>query len=661
MQHPVSNDTNAGENRNGVTRDGLYLVGSTILSWLVTLILLSIPWNHPHASSVDLTIWSHLPLIAVEVSVLYTIVYIVTRVINRLSIAASIWATLAMHGLIIISISLNAMMHQWAGFGLWSSGGLEVLKRTPDQLIFYANHATIQRSLAMVALIFGYLYAVHYLLSKCSTKTLLYLTRKHLIHGYAVFISLALFGCVIQKRYLNVLISQAPTRHPLAVFAVVSNPNFGHDHTLVQDNGSSSQPPATIQSRQDALIAGIQKRSNQHRLLQVFPENDHDERGGKVLVVIIESLRPELIHPEVMPWLAAESSRGIYCTNHLSGGNASMHGVFSIVNGLNAYWYHHPVTHTPLLNRFFRQAGYETGFFSSQNDWRRFQMDGFIHPRHYTVFRSTPYRGVKTDRDTLLAAQQFLNETSGEGTGSKKRIAVAYLYSTHAPYQSYPRDQISKPFADDRLSYPYTAADRDLVWNRYCNSVRSIDRLLSNLNLQDTNVVITGDHGEAFLEDATIGHGTRINRWQNRTPLIFLGNRHSKPTSGRIIDLPTTHSDILPTLLGTCGILISNPLHLDGIDLNTATENQLNARSVVTRDYLREHLCLYPPKTDAVQKNPLAIQFDLRLGRFQIIGEYAVTGSIDPIHDQPTGQAILSQWLDVTFLNQTPFRQTKHQ
>lgn len=651
MHQSVSNDTKAGE-----SRDGLYLVGSTILSWLVTLILLIIPWNHPQASSVDLTIWLHLPLIAVEVSVLYAFIYITARVISRLSIAASTWATLALHGLILISILFNAVIHQWVGFGLWSADGFEVVKRTPNQLIFYANQSTIQRSLTMVALTFGYLYGVHYVLSTSKNKTLLPIARKHLIHGYAVFISLALFGCVIQKRYLNELISQAPTRHPLAVFAVVSNPNLSRDHTLSQDNGSSSEPPATIQSRQDALKDGIQKRSNQHRLLQVFPENDHQERRAKVLIVIIESLRPELIDPDIMPWLAAESSRGIYCTNHLSGGNASMHGVFSIVNGLNAYWYHHPVTHTPLLNRFFRQAGYETGFFSSQNDWRRFQMDGFIDSRHYTVFRSTPYQGVQSDRDTLLAAQQFLSGTPEQGTGSKKRIAVAYLYSTHAPYQSYPRDQKSKPFADDRLSYPYTDSDRDLVWNRYCNSARSIDRLLSNLDLQDTSVVITGDHGEAFLEDATIGHGTKINRWQNRTPLVLVGTRLSRPESGRIIDLPTTHSDILPTLLGTCGILISNPIHLDGIDLNTATDNQLNSRSVVTRDYLRERLCLYPPGTESVQQNPLAIQFDMRSGRFQLIGEYAETGSIEPIHDHPNGQAFLSRWLDVTFLNQHPFQ-----
>ncbi|MGC6444098.1 MAG: sulfatase-like hydrolase/transferase [Rubripirellula sp.] len=659
MQQPVSNDTRAGENRNGTSRDGLYLAGSTILSWLVTYILLIIPWTHPQASSNDLTIWSHLPLITIEVSLLYafvyTAVYIATRVINRPSIAVSMWVTLPLHGLIIISILFNAMMHQWAGFGLWSAGGFEVLKRIPNQLIFYANQATIQRSLTMLAFTFGYLCVVHFSVSKCISKATVSFARKRLLHAFIFFVSLALLGCLNQRRNLSELISQAPTRHPLSVFSVVSIQNLGDDPTIVQKHRSSNQTPVTVRSMQDALKEGILRRSNQHRLLQVFPENDHEERQVKVLIVIIESLRPDLIQPDVMPWLAAESSRGIYCTNHLSGGNASMHGVFSIVNGLNAYWYHHPVTHTPLLNRFFRQAGYETGFFSSQNDWRRFQMDGFIDPRHYTVFRSTPYQGVKTDRDTLLAAQQFLSDTPEEGNGSKKRIAVAYLYSTHAPYQSYPRDQNSKPFADDRLSYPYSNADRTLVWNRYCNSARSVDRLLSNLNLQDTTVVVTGDHGEAFLEDETIGHGTKINRWQNRTPLLFLGNRDSQPTSGRIIDLPTSHSDILPTLLGTCGIVISNPLHLDGIDLNTATENQLNARSVVTRDYLREHLCLYPPNTGAVWQNPLAIQFDMRSGSFQLIGEYAETGSIKTLHDQPMGQAILSQWLDATFLNQTPF------
>ena len=655
-QHRESKGDNSGSMQQSAPntassrseRDRLYLATLNLSSLVVSLVLLIIPWNHPTASLGELTLWFHLPLILLEVSLLFLACYLVGVVVERYSRRMTTSISLGLHGFILLSILVNGMMYRWAGFGLWSPEGFAVLKRLPSQLIFFAKQATLSRLLGLCVCVLLYLCVAHATCSVLRKRSFLPRGHSFAFQPVSVACALILVSCTLTFRHVQPLVSEAPTRHPLAALFVSSTSERTFDKTQRDIRLSAD---ASFHPAEDELVERIQRRSNQHRLLQVIPDDEHRDTEKKVLIVILESLRPELIDPTIMPWLAGKSSRGLFCSNHFSSGNASTHGVFSIVNGLDAYWYHYPVTHTPLLNRFFKQAGYEIGFFASQNDWRRFEMDGFIDSKHYDVFRSTPYRGIKSDRETLSAAQQFISKPRTDSGTPQKRLAVVYLYSTHAPYESYPQDQESRPFADDRVSYPYSETERDLVWNRYCNSARSIDRLLSTLDLKNTTVVITGDHGEAFLEDGTIGHGTKINRWQNRTPAIILGEGLAGSHPRSKIDFPTSHSDLLPTLLGACNIMITSPSHLDGIDLRRATDQELRERIVVTRDYLRKHLSLIAfGNHNLKRRSGITIEFDMRSGSFTVIGQYTNDGTDEMMDDAVYEDLILNQWLEQSFV-----------
>jgi membrane-anchored protein YejM (alkaline phosphatase superfamily) len=293
-----------------------------------------------------------------------------------------------------------------------------------------------------------------------------------------------------------------------------------------------------------------------------------------------------------MPNLWSLSQRGITCKTHFSGGNSTNLGMFSLFNGLDAIWFGQPVTYSPLLNRLFRSAGYEVGFFGGRDDWRTFRMDGFIDSQHYDVFETLPYAGLLSDRRATELAIRFLSPDGGIKPSSepdrKPRLAILYLYGTHAIYHSYVEDQVFAPAADERLPYPYSESMRDQVWNRYKNAARTVDRFIGSVMREDLAMLVVGDHGEAFLEDGTIGHGIRISRQQNMTPAVLA----TPDTLKRAIHAPTGHIDLLPTLLESEMIRISDPSVFDGKSLLSASDAELQSRVIATCNFLDSSVAL---------------------------------------------------------------------
>ncbi len=113
------------------------------------------------------------------------------------------------------------------------------------------------------------------------------------------------------------------------------------------------------------------------------------------------------------------------------------------------------------------------------------------------------------------------------------------------------------------LNYATMDVHRDMpgIFNRYINSVhhldqqlgRVLDRLERDGRLDDTLVVITGDHGEEFMEHGRWGHNSEFHDEQVRVPLVLAG----PGVPGGVVTAPTSHLDVAPTLLGLLGV--SNP------------------------------------------------------------------------------------------------------
>lgn len=367
-----------------------------------------------------------------------------------------------------------------------------------------------------------------------------------------------------------------------------------------------------------------------------------------VLLVVVESLRPELIHPSVMPNVHAQATQGLWMSRHHSGGNASSLGLFSLVSGLDAIWFYlADVRFSPAMNRLFKQAGYELGFFAGADDWDAFQMEAFIHANAYNRFETEPRNGLASDRHAIDSAQTFLSRTDlPDDEQRSPRLAVLYLYATHAPFLIAPEHIRDLPSAGANYPLPFGPDSRNAIWNRYRNSARTLDAMIAPL-LKDPNrlVAIVGDHGESFLEDGTIGHGTRLSAAQVRTPAILFGPQ----VAHRKLDFNTSHADLLPTLLSLTGIQVSDPDSFDGFDLSV---DSLPPRVLAIADYLREQAILIPNEADL---DPtffgLQVEISLLKPHFQMIGTRSRQG--DPrqfSHEELiTHRQIARKYLDQTF------------
>lgn len=290
--------------------------------------------------------------------------------------------------------------------------------------------------------------------------------------------------------------------------------------------------------------------------------NDESTQQPDVVIVVLESLRHEAVTNASMPKLTAfmQASGGRRFQNHFSGGNSTNRGMFALVNGTHSIWFDQAANFSPLMNKLFRQAGYELGFFGSSSGWDVFDMDTFISSEHFDEFQIEPEWGLREDQLAVDRATQYL---AHDRSDRPPRLAMVYIYCSHAPFRSLPQHDVFQPAAGPWYVTPYTESMRPAVWNRYLNSIRTIDHVIEPLLRPDRIVVVVGDHGEAFLEDGTIGHGGRLAKVQNMTPaLMHFPNRPLPETEGL-----TSHADVLPTMLRYLDLTVSDPAVFDGGEL----------------------------------------------------------------------------------------------
>lgn len=230
-----------------------------------------------------------------------------------------------------------------------------------------------------------------------------------------------------------------------------------------------------------------------------------------------------------------------------------------------------------------REAGYRTGGYS-RNPWLRpvngydqgfdtfdyTDEAGFVrdlkdrikaidHPvvdrlvRFYRARRTTDAAELEETRD---AAVRFLDGFAGE----EPYFAWLHSHATHTPYL--PPDDILE---DEGIEFENTreafveladdpeAADRELITRLYDACVRGADRVveqaLEAVDLDETVVIVTADHGQEQFERGAIGHST-LHQEVMHVPLIV----HVPGDAASENDVPVQLADIPPTVLYLAGL-----------------------------------------------------------------------------------------------------------
>ncbi len=202
---------------------------------------------------------------------------------------------------------------------------------------------------------------------------------------------------------------------------------------------------------------------------------------------------------------------------------------------------------------YLSAAGYQTIALSSRD--RAF-------PAHhgalngFEVIDETPIpleldqgHSVSYKMDRIIAHLSELDE-------ERPRFIWTHLMEVHSPYPAGP-----DPKRFDTGPY-----------RRYNSAIHFVDRELKRLldfargptRIDNTIVVLTADHGEAFKEHDNRLHGSTTYQEEIHVPLIFWG----PDVKAQRISAPAVGTDILPTLLGWLGLEV--PEALCGDDLSAA-------------------------------------------------------------------------------------------
>ena len=228
-----------------------------------------------------------------------------------------------------------------------------------------------------------------------------------------------------------------------------------------------------------------------------------------------------------------------------------MPGLFGLLHGVHPTSYEvfrsAPRDHQSVLVRSAARAGLEVHVHTS-GSLERFALRSLF-------FGDVPaerYHQLRDDARLVEAWTQSLPADPRVG-----RFDFLFLTSTHSPYHC-PKEEIRfQPLPAIEGRYALDAdADPIPYRNDYKNSARHVDRLLGLVvaelerrgRLDDTWIVVTGDHGEEFNEGGQgyWGHGSNFGRWQVQVPLVLVGPGAPVGVVERRVSL---HQDIAPTLM----------------------------------------------------------------------------------------------------------------
>ncbi len=278
------------------------------------------------------------------------------------------------------------------------------------------------------------------------------------------------------------------------------------------------------------------------------------DKPPNIIFILIDSWRYDELDAEVTPHIDAFAQRAVRFKEHYSGGNATRIGVFSLFYSIpGTYW------HAVLAER-------QGPVFIDQ-----------LLRQHYDVqvFRSAPLYSPEFDKTVFAQLDTVRMRSDGERPADKDRDLtndfLDYLDTRRARSPFFALLFYDAPHSFDHPDdYPATfqpaashvnylelnqASNSGLLRNRYRNSLHYVDSLvgesLAALQarglLENSVIVVTGDHGQEFNDNQQNfwGHNSNFTRYQTGVPFLL----YAPALAPRTYRHRTSHFDVMPTLM----------------------------------------------------------------------------------------------------------------
>ena len=296
-------------------------------------------------------------------------------------------------------------------------------------------------------------------------------------------------------------------------------------------------------------------------------EHTYQKEYPNIIWILIDAWRYDMFNEELTPNINEFSNKSMVFTNHYSGGNASRFGVFSLFYGIYGYYWHHFLGDrcSPIFIDELIKLGFDFKIISSRKlTSPEFRKTAFIKIPDYVLDRLP---GKKAEERDPILTQTFLNWLDNRDK-SKPFFSFLFYNASHRPY-SYP-DNFERYTPSNKNPNFVTIGKKDIVslLNSYKNAIYFADfeigKLLTDLEekqmLQNTIVIITGDHGEEFYETGFWGHTSSFSQYQTKVPFIL----HIPDVPHKIITYLTSHNDVVPTMFELLGYTSPSNIYSQG-------------------------------------------------------------------------------------------------
>lgn len=332
------------------------------------------------------------------------------------------------------------------------------------------------------------------------------------------------------------------------------------------------------------------------------------EKPVNIMILAVDSLRYDSYTPEVMPnlWDYAQAKDAISFTNHLSSGNATRAGIFGMFYGIpSTYWHAFlAIQKTPVLMDRLQELDYQIGLFTA----------AYLHSPefHQTVFAKIENLrdgsgdvGGPAERDLKLTEDWL----AWYDKRDKSKPAFSFLFYD-APHGYDMPDDYPRVFQPMKEHINYLELDNNTDMTPYMNLYKTsvhfsdsqikivLDKLKESGDLDNTIVIVTGDHGQELNDNKLNfwGHNGNFTDVQIKVPFLVFGGGVTSKDMKFNPDSLTSHLDVPPTLLKNY-LGVENPIddYSVGVDLlgdepnrSFVISSKYSGYAIVTNDSILE-------------------------------------------------------------------------
>ncbi len=294
------------------------------------------------------------------------------------------------------------------------------------------------------------------------------------------------------------------------------------------------------------LSANQQNRVKPTLHYPISPLQCKADHKTNILLVTIDGFREDMLDEHTMPFLYQYAHQHTSFSQHHSGGNISTSGMFSLLYGLQgSYIAAHDLNYqSPVLTQELKRQGYELALFAPE-------IDNMV-PN--AIFKDLQPHIQDKSESIASADLHSLNEFN---TWYKEQQQPWFALINLQSPDSYDTPVGFLGIETVKPDQPLKAAQK-VLFNQYRQSLNFIDGQLEKLlsaQSEQTLVIITGVSGKIFTSDSD-KQRSDLSPANVKVPLII-----SWPDlrMKKVIDYPTSHYSIVPTVMSQILECTNNP------------------------------------------------------------------------------------------------------